>query len=116
MPKGGARPGAGAKPGVISEKLKKKLLAAVRKVAKQEGITPHDVLAEILVKGMFKGKKVDVKDWNVAYRIYVDAFIIKSSHRMIEGHKYPSGVIILPEIRRPEKELPKEKDDEVAKA
>jgi len=29
MPKGGARPGAGAKPGVISEKLKKKLLAAV---------------------------------------------------------------------------------------
>jgi len=108
MPKGGARPGAGAKPGVISEKLKKKLLAAVTKVAKQEGITPHDVLAEILVKGMFKGKKVDVKDWNVAYRIYVDAFIIKSSHKTIEEHQYEHGIIILPEIKRPtEDEIPK---------
>lgn len=108
MPKGGARPGAGAKPGVISEKLKKKLLAAVTKVAKQEGITPHDVLAEILVKGMFKGKKVDVKDWNVAYRIYVDAFIIKSSHRTSEEHTYEHGIIILPEIKRPtEDEMPK---------
>ena len=107
MPRGGARPGAGAKPGVISEKLKKKLLAAVTKVAKQEGITPHDVLAEILIKGMFKGKKVEVKDWNVAYRMYLDALIIKSSHKSIEEHKYDHGVVILPEIKRPtEDEIP----------
>jgi len=109
MPRGGARPGAGAKPGVVSEKLKKELLDAVEKVAKQKKITPHDVLAEILVKGTFKGKKVRVTDWTVAYRIYLDAFVIKSSHRTIEEHTYDHRVVILPEIKRP-------KDDEVAKA
>lgn len=101
MPRGGARPGAGAKPGVISERLKKRLLAAVTKVAKEEGITPHDVLAEILVRGKFKGEKVSVKDWNVAYRIYMDAFVIKSSHKTIEEYKYDNRVVILPEIKRP---------------
>ena len=101
MPRGGARPGAGAKPGVVSEKLKKELLDAVEKVAKQKRITPHDVLAEILIKGTFKGKKVEVKDWTVAYKIYLDAFVIKSSHRT-EEHSYEHGVIILPEIKRPE--------------
>ena len=109
MPRGGARPGAGAKPGVVSEKLKKELLDAVEKVAKQKKITPHYVLAEILVKGTFKGKKVEVKDWTVAYKIYLDAFVIKSSHKTIEEHQYDHRVVILPEIRRPE-------DDEVAKA
>ena len=109
MPRGGSRPGAGARPGVISEKLKKKLLTAVTKVAKEEGITPENVLAEILVKGTFKGEKVSVKDWNVAYRIYLDAFIIRSSHRSIEEHTYDHRVVILPEIKRPE-------DDKIAKA
>jgi len=107
MPRGGARPGAGAKLGVVSEKLKKELLDAVEKVAKQKKITPHDVLAEILIKGTFKGKKVEVKDWTVAYKIYLDAFVIKSSHRTIEEHQYDHRVVILPEIKRPEEgEIP----------
>jgi len=109
MPRGGARPGAGAKPGVVSEKLKKELLDAVEKVAKQKKTAPHDVLAEILIEGTFKGKKVEVKDWMTAYKIYLDAFVIKSSHRTIEEHTYDHRVVILPEIKRP-------KDDEVAKA
>ena len=107
MPRGGARPGAGAKPGVVSEKLKKELLDAVERIAKQKRVTPHNVLAEILIEGTFKGKKVEVKDWTVAYKIYLDAFVIKSSHRTIEEHQYDHGIIILPEIKRPtEDEVP----------
>ena len=102
MPRGGARPGAGAKPRVISEELKKKLLAAVKKAVKKAGKTPHDILADILTTGKFLGKKVDVKDWNAAYKVYLDAFIIRSSHRSVEEHTYDHRVVILPEIKRPE--------------
>ena len=115
MPRGGARPGAGAKPGVVSEKLKKELLAAVEKVAKQRKITPNDVLAEILVKGTFKGEKVKVTDWTAAYKIYIDAFIVKSSHRTVEVDKHEHGIIILPEIKRPEDEIKGLKEDEIKK-
>jgi len=109
MPRGGARPGAGAKPREISDKLKKALLKAVEKVAKRKKINPHDVLAEILIKGTFKGKKVEVKDWIVSYKIYLDAFVIKSTHKQIDEHHYDHRVVILPSIKRP-------KEDEIPQA
>ena len=108
MPRGGYRPGSGAKPYKTSEAIKKRMRVAVEKLAKKTGKSPEDIQAEILILGKFFGKRVTVRDWNVTYANYCDKNVVKESHKTVEEYQYPSGIIVLPEIERPDDELLKE--------
>ena len=102
MPRGGARPGAGAKPRQISEKEKRRILRAVNALSKITGRSPHDIFAEILVTGKYNGHEVEIKEWLAAFKIHTDLFLVRSSHKVVEQHQFGGPAIFLPEIKRPE--------------
>jgi len=114
MSHGGKRPGAGRKSYNISEREKKKLLSEARRKEKEEGKSIAEILLDIIYQGPPQMKLA-------AVRLYYELLIVKEGHKTIEEHK-EHGIIILPEIRRPEseQELPKDKelprDKEIAKA
>jgi hypothetical protein len=104
MPRGGARPGSGRKTYNISEKEKKKLLSRARKMEKETGRGIADILLDFIYQA-HKYPQLKL----TAIKLYYDIMTVSSAHKTIEEHKYEHGIIILPEIKRPE-------DDEVAKA
>ena len=107
MAKGGRRPGAGAKPGILSETIRKNLDEAIRQEAKEAGTTWEKLLARILVRMKFKEGSVGIREWLAASSMYLQAMVEKRSHKEIEITD--RRVVILPEIKRP-------KEDEVAQA
>lgn len=109
MPHGGRRPGAGAKPGILSDTIRKNLDEAMREEAKKAGTTWEKILAKILINCKFKEVNIGIREFLAASNIYLNAMVEKRSHKQIDQHLYDHRVIVLPEIKRP-------KDDEVAQA
>ena len=107
MSRGGKRSGAGAKPGILSETIRKNLDEAIRQEAKEAGTTWEKILARILVRMKFKEGSVGIREWLAASSMYLQAMVEKRSHKEIEITD--RRVVILPEIKRP-------KEDEVAQA
>jgi hypothetical protein len=97
MPKGGARPGAGRKSYNISEKEKKKLLSAARRIQKETG----KAIADILLGVIYEAKTEQIK--LAAIRLYYDVITVKEGFKTVEKHDY-GPLIGLPPI----KERPKE--------
>jgi hypothetical protein len=86
---GGARPGSGRQPTDLSEKEKRKLISAARKMVKQTGKTVWD----ILVYHIYNAKaqpRVSV----AAIRIYQDAVIAKESYRTVDHYNH--GIAEIP--------------------
>jgi hypothetical protein len=106
--RGGSRPGAGSKPRTVSEKEKKRILKSVTQMAKKEGKTPHEVFAEVLITGRFFNNPVEPKDWSTCYRIFLDAILVKSTHKKLDVEVKDNRVAVyLPEIRKPDvQEIP----------
>ena len=109
MPRGGKRPGAGAKPREYSKEAEKRSDEAIQKWSKELNRTPEDIEAEILCTGKWFGHLVPLVAWQNQYSNYCNRHYPRRTHSQIEKHEYDHRVVILPEIKRPT-------DEEIAKA
>ena len=98
MAKGGRRPGAGAKPGILSETIRKNLDEAIRQEAKKAGTTWEKIFARILISMKFKEGSVGIREWQAAVNLFLQVMVEKRSHKEIEITD--RRVVILPTIKR----------------
>lgn len=95
MPAGGARPGAGRKSYNLSEKEKKRLLSAARKIQKETG----KAIADILLEMIYGAKTEQIK--LAAIRLYYDVITVKEGFKTIEKHDYGPTIGLPPVKERP---------------
>ena len=95
MPAGGARLGAGRKSYNLSEKEKKRLLSAARKIQKETG----KAIADILLEMIYGAKTEQIK--LAAIRLYYDVITVKEGFKTIEKHDYGPTIGLPPVKERP---------------
>ena len=99
MPKGGARPGAGRKSYNLSEKEKRKLLSAARKMQKETGRAIADILLEMIYSTGKDAKTEQIK--LAAIKLYYDVTTVKEGFKTVEKHDYGPTIGLPPMRERP---------------